>query len=121
MFTQGKDDTTVVHSKTVSPHHVLFCFAYLGLRFCSSSPSPTFIFCAGGKVETFPVLKLDPKDIVDTNGAGDAFVGGEHFTHFHFSILKPRVSKCVLWILMCGPVVQVSCLSWSRRNHWIIV
>ncbi|XP_044070328.1 adenosine kinase isoform X1 [Siniperca chuatsi] len=28
------------------------------------------------KVETFPVLKIDPKDIVDTNGAGDAFVGG---------------------------------------------
>ncbi|XP_075933219.1 adenosine kinase isoform X1 [Anarhichas minor] len=27
-------------------------------------------------VETFPVLKIDPKDIVDTNGAGDAFVGG---------------------------------------------
>lgn len=81
MFTQGKDDTTVVHSKTVSPH-VLFCFAYLGLRICSSAPSPTFIFCAGGKVETFPVLKIDPKDIVDTNGAGDAFVGGKHFTHF---------------------------------------
>uniref|UniRef100_A0A8C9ZU62 Adenosine kinase n=1 Tax=Sander lucioperca TaxID=283035 RepID=A0A8C9ZU62_SANLU len=27
-------------------------------------------------IETFPVLKIDPKDIVDTNGAGDAFVGG---------------------------------------------
>ncbi|KAI4812270.1 hypothetical protein KUCAC02_023671 [Chaenocephalus aceratus] len=31
---------------------------------------------ASEKVETFPVLKIDPKDIVDTNGAGDAFVGG---------------------------------------------
>lgn len=113
MFTQGKDDTTVVHSKIVSPHHVSLCFAYLGLRFCSSAP---FIFCAGGKVETFSVLKIDLKDIVDTTGAGDAFVGGEHF-----SILKPRFSKCILWILMCGPVVQVSCLSWSRRNHWNIV
>jgi len=29
-----------------------------------------------GKVTEYPVLKLDPKDIVDTNGAGDAFVGG---------------------------------------------
>ncbi|XP_034753881.1 adenosine kinase-like isoform X1 [Etheostoma cragini] len=28
------------------------------------------------KIETFPVLKIDPKDIVDTIGAGDAFVGG---------------------------------------------
>uniref|UniRef100_A0A8C5HAE2 Adenosine kinase n=1 Tax=Gouania willdenowi TaxID=441366 RepID=A0A8C5HAE2_GOUWI len=28
------------------------------------------------KISTFPVVKIDPKDIVDTNGAGDAFVGG---------------------------------------------
>lgn len=25
------------------------------------------------------MLKIDPKDIVDTNGAGDAFVGGKSF------------------------------------------
>ncbi|ELU10000.1 hypothetical protein CAPTEDRAFT_170886 [Capitella teleta] len=29
-----------------------------------------------GKVTTYPVIHIDPKDIVDTNGAGDAFVGG---------------------------------------------
>uniref|UniRef100_A0A8C7MP69 Adenosine kinase n=1 Tax=Oncorhynchus kisutch TaxID=8019 RepID=A0A8C7MP69_ONCKI len=34
------------------------------------------IMTKGDKVETFPVLKIDQKDIVDTNGAGDAFVGG---------------------------------------------
>ncbi|KAG7272554.1 hypothetical protein CRUP_004729 [Coryphaenoides rupestris] len=34
------------------------------------------IVAQSDKVETFPVLKIDPKDIVDTNGAGDAFVGG---------------------------------------------
>ena len=28
------------------------------------------------KVEVFPVPKMDKKDIVDSNGAGDAFVGG---------------------------------------------
>ncbi|KAI5625057.1 adenosine kinase isoform 1 [Silurus asotus] len=28
------------------------------------------------KLETFPVIEIDQKDIVDTNGAGDAFVGG---------------------------------------------
>ncbi|KAJ8248431.1 hypothetical protein GJAV_G00241950 [Gymnothorax javanicus] len=27
-------------------------------------------------VKIFPVLEIDPSDIVDTNGAGDAFVGG---------------------------------------------
>ncbi|XP_048060834.1 adenosine kinase isoform X1 [Megalobrama amblycephala] len=30
----------------------------------------------GDKVETFPVLEIDQNEIVDTNGAGDAFVGG---------------------------------------------
>ncbi|XP_071377426.1 adenosine kinase isoform X2 [Centroberyx affinis] len=34
------------------------------------------IMAHGDKVETFPVLEIDPKNIVDTNGAGDAFVGG---------------------------------------------
>ncbi|KAG7236331.1 hypothetical protein INR49_001028 [Caranx melampygus] len=34
------------------------------------------VMALSDKVETFPVLKIDPKDIVDTNGAGDAFVGG---------------------------------------------
>eukprot|EP00976_Prorocentrum_cordatum_P100414 1192221-Prorocentrum_minimum.AAC.3 len=29
-----------------------------------------------GKVTLFPVIKLEKKDLVDTNGAGDAFVGG---------------------------------------------
>ncbi|KAH3862597.1 hypothetical protein DPMN_025566 [Dreissena polymorpha] len=30
----------------------------------------------GGKVQEFPVIKIMAEDIVDTNGAGDAFVGG---------------------------------------------
>lgn len=78
-------------------------------------------FCVGDKVETFAVLKISPKDIVDTNGAGDAFVGGENLIEFHFSILKLVVCKYVFWILTCAHVMQVSCLSWSRRNRWISV
>ncbi|XP_030627466.1 adenosine kinase isoform X4 [Chanos chanos] len=34
------------------------------------------VMTTGGKVETFPVVKIDQSEIVDTNGAGDAFVGG---------------------------------------------
>ncbi|GAA6111111.1 adenosine kinase isoform X1 [Tachysurus ichikawai] len=34
------------------------------------------IMAYGEKVEMFPVIEMDQKDIVDTNGAGDAFVGG---------------------------------------------
>ncbi|CAB1312375.1 unnamed protein product [Coregonus sp. 'balchen'] len=36
----------------------------------------TIMTKGGDKIEMFPVLKIDQKDIVDTNGAGDAFVGG---------------------------------------------
>lgn len=35
------------------------------------------LFISEGKITEFPVIHIDPKDIVDTNGAGDAFVGGK--------------------------------------------
>ncbi len=34
------------------------------------------IIAQDGKVTKYPVLKLKPEEIIDTNGAGDAFVGG---------------------------------------------
>ncbi|CAH1795539.1 unnamed protein product [Owenia fusiformis] len=34
------------------------------------------IVAQDGKITTFPVLKLEESQLVDTNGAGDAFVGG---------------------------------------------
>jgi len=40
--------------------------------------SHTCVFVwAEGRVMEFPVIKIAEKDIVDTNGAGDAFVGGK--------------------------------------------
>lgn len=36
---------------------------------------PTIVAC-GGKVMHYPVLRVAADEIVDTNGAGDAFVGG---------------------------------------------
>ncbi|XP_064863906.1 adenosine kinase-like [Oncorhynchus nerka] len=36
----------------------------------------TIMTKGGDKLETFKVLQIEQKDIVDTNGAGDAFVGG---------------------------------------------
>jgi len=44
-----------------------------------------------GKVETIAVPYLDPKLIIDTNGAGDAFVGGYLSQLVHHKDLK----KCV--------------------------
>lgn len=36
---------------------------------------PTIV-ASGGKITEFPIIPIDSKDIVDTNGAGDSFVGG---------------------------------------------
>lgn len=36
---------------------------------------PSVVVC-DGKIQEFPVIPIKPEDIVDTNGAGDAFVGG---------------------------------------------
>lgn len=41
-------------------------------------------------MQNFPVLDIDQNDIVDTNGAGDAFVGGI-YTSNHFTTLKHSV------------------------------
>lgn len=43
--------------------------------------------CSGDKIETFPVMNIDPKDLVDTTGAGDAFVGGKSLPFFVFDTL----------------------------------
>lgn len=38
---------------------------------------PTLVVeAAKGELEKYPVLKVAPEEIVDTNGAGDAFAGG---------------------------------------------
>jgi bifunctional ADP-heptose synthase (sugar kinase/adenylyltransferase) len=36
---------------------------------------PTIV-CVNGEITQYPILKLSPKKLVDTNGAGDAYVGG---------------------------------------------
>lgn len=38
--------------------------------------SPPVSWLTGERVTMFPVLDIDQNDIVDTNGAGDAFAGG---------------------------------------------
>lgn len=37
-----------------------------------------FLFFSVDEVVAFPVLEIDQGKIVDTNGAGDAFVGGKY-------------------------------------------
>src|SRR2546423_15101402 len=37
---------------------------------------PTIVGYQDGTVKEYPIIPIESKDIVDTNGAGDAFVGG---------------------------------------------
>ena len=53
-----------------------------------------------GEVKTFPVTPLDKTEIVDTNGAGDAFVGG-FLAH---------------WVLGSGLDVAVRCGIWAATH-----
>lgn len=51
---------------------------------------PTIIV-QDGKITEYPVIPISPKDIVDTNGAGDAFVGG-FLSRF---VREEPISQCV--------------------------
>ena len=51
-------------------------------------------------VRTFPVTPLDKAEIVDTNGAGDAFVGG----------------FLAQWVLGAGLDVAVKCGIWAATH-----
>jgi len=53
-----------------------------------------------GEVKTFPVSPLDKTEIVDTNGAGDAFVGG----------------FLAQWVLGTGLDVAVKCGIWAATH-----
>lgn len=60
---------------------VLNCFDFPCLLCISKSDCQVthvlfFPFSTENEVTTFPVLVSDQSEIVDTNGAGDAFVGG---------------------------------------------
>ena len=51
------------------------CEVCQNLQVITQGKEPTIV-AKGGKVTTYDVPPVDPSDIVDTNGAGDAFVGG---------------------------------------------
>ena len=66
IITQGKDDVVVVQGN-------IFIFSiHLALMFI------LFLFFLDGKVTLYPAIIVPSEKIVDTNGAGDAFVGGDY-------------------------------------------
>ncbi|KAI6673262.1 hypothetical protein NL676_001168 [Syzygium grande] len=63
---------------------------YKRITVITQGPDPVVV-AEDGKVKKFPVIKLPQEKIVDTNGAGDAFVGG-----FLSQLVKQKpVEDCV--------------------------
>ena len=68
----GKDVATVALKIAALPKA---CGARPRVVVFTQGSDATIVAC-GGVVSTFPVPKLEKSQLVDTNGAGDAFVGG---------------------------------------------
>lgn len=62
----------------------------------TQGPDPTYVVY-GDTVLQYPVHKLTLSEIVDTNGAGDAFAGGLHsFNTFFLLYLLPLFYKILM-------------------------
>jgi adenosine kinase len=57
----------------------------------TQSAQPTLVITADGMVQMYPVIPIKPEEIMDTNGAGDAFVGG----FLSQLILGRNLQRCV--------------------------
>ncbi len=77
VFTQGREDTVATVGTSIKQH--LDGFRSFELSLSCVSLIVFVCLLSGDKVKMFPVLDIDQNDIVDTNGAGDAFVGGNWF------------------------------------------
>lgn len=70
----------------------------------TQGPSPVLVAKTGvSKVDEFDVPQIEPKKVIDTNGAGDAFTGG--FIAF-FAMKKP-FDQCIGSAIYCaGECIQ---------------
>nr|KAG5713900.1 hypothetical protein BaRGS_024527 [Batillaria attramentaria] len=70
-----------------------------------------------GKVTEFPVIAVKEKDIVDTNGAGDAFVGGSVSVAANFSVEVRLDGKAYNRMIHIKPVFDLQLIGFSGRRH----
>ena len=73
------------------------------------------ILCENGVVSEIPAVKLNPEEIVDTNGAGDAFVGG-----FLAMLVSGKPTeecvKCGIWA--ATHIIQESGMTLPSNVHY---
>lgn len=98
--------------------------------FSTWTKPPFCVLTTGEKVTVFPVLDIDQNDIVDTNGAGDAFVGGTPWKSPSTQLdlcVQPQLTfdtgqLCDVMVPPDHTSVTLSplfslCTSWSQRNR----
>lgn len=86
----------------------------------------TFVYLLDGKTTEYPVMPIADKDIIDTNGAGDAFVGGEKVLRLFLVGYQyyGDYRYIVLWIWMVGyPSTGVGNYGvdskfWTANSNW---
>ncbi|CAH0771193.1 unnamed protein product [Bemisia tabaci] len=73
------------------------------------------IFVKDGKVEEFEVPKVPAEKIIDTNGAGDAFVGG-YLAQLILGKPYQTSIKCGMWA--ASEIIQVSGTSFKGKKYF---
>jgi len=76
---------------------------------------PVIVAEKGKDVQTFPVVPIAVEDIVDTNGAGDSFVGGFLAQYIQDKPL-PTCVRCGLWA--AHHVIQQSGVKYPTNVHF---
>ena len=74
VITQGKDPTLVVQGNVCLTKFILQKISIVTIQ---TKLNVLILNSSDGKVTEYPVALIKQESIVDTNGAGDAFVGGE--------------------------------------------
>jgi len=72
-----------------------------GVRFViiTQGPKPVLVAKTGDqKVSEYQVPQIDPKKIIDTNGAGDAFTGG----FIAYMVMKKSFDDCIKCAIYCA-------------------
>lgn len=77
--------------------------------------SSPVIYAIGNEVKEVPVGKIDPSQIVDTNGAGDAFVGGFLSQYVQEKSLEKCIA-CGIWL--SGLVIQRSGCTFPEKSTY---
>lgn len=110
VITQGKDPTLVAKGKTCL--RCFFCDLAVELR--KLEISNFSIDIPDGNITEYPVALIKQEEIVDTNGAGDAFVGG----NMNFFVIQIKISIIAKLRFLFFLIFQDFLCNIYKENQW---